>query len=75
MPVTNSWHRLAATHLTECQHRTFKKMIVPTLQQLFRDKRKGNFLKSFYEVNVILIQNQAKTERKKKSTGQSQSQT
>ena len=52
-------------------YQTYKEELVPFLLKLYQTiQKKGILPNSFYETNIILIQNPAETQLRKKTTGQ-----
>ena len=52
-------------------YKAFKEELTPILHRLFEKiQTDGRLPNSFYEANIILIQNQIKTQRRKKTSGQ-----
>ena len=52
-------------------HKAFKEELTPILHRLYKKfQTDGRFPNSFYEASIILIQNEIKTQRRKKTSGQ-----
>ena len=52
-------------------YKTFKEELTPILHRLFgKSQTDGKLPNSFYEASIILIQNEIKTQRRKKTSGQ-----